>query len=93
MSKDQITEQTRVSLGTMATILATVLGGVLWQNNKLNAIEHAIERSWTVDQHQLWADRLKSANPSLRVPSVESVRSGNRDRDTVEAGPTLGLKQ
>lgn len=90
MSRTEITEQTRVSLRTTVAIVSVIVAGVLWQNNKLNVIERGIEQSWKSSDQQLWADRLKTRNPALIVPSVESVRSGVREREVSERNQNLG---
>jgi len=93
-NRDQIDERTSLPFKIVVPICTTVLLAGIWLNNSLNRINSGLDRSWKASEQQIWADRLQKHNSNIRVPSVEEIRSGSRDyKDTVDAGPTLGLKQ
>lgn len=66
-------------VGVMVAVCGVLFGGFRWMDARFTALEiqvsklqAIVEDNWTVSEQALWAERLKSGNPSISVPTVRN---------------------
>jgi hypothetical protein len=70
-------QKTLVPLGIFVTSLTMLVGFSMWIDDKFDGLDKRMEKieellvdQWKVSDQELWAERLKSNNPTIAVPHV-----------------------
>lgn len=70
-------KDTLMPIGLTGAIILATVSGMFWLNGKfadldkrMTRIEALLVSQWTIDQQELWAERLGRTNPTLNVPPV-----------------------
>lgn len=75
---------TKVSL-SLLLLIAPVFVGLVGLYYKMDLIQKDIRKSWTIPHQKIWAERVKSQNPNMLIPSVSDVVN------TIDANGSGGL--
>ena len=80
--QDVINEKTRVPIGIAVACAIAFIGGAVWLNTRLDAIDHRLggmERSlidrWTARDMQIFVLEMQMKNPEIKFPDVNRIKS------------------
>lgn len=71
MTMREINDRTSLPFKIVVPIVSTLMLGTWMICAKIATIENAIARQWTSDQQSRWSNRLRSDNPTVKVPYTD----------------------
>ena len=74
----RLSKETLMPMGAVFTLVVTVFAAYSYFESQFDNLGRRIERleereedRWTRTQQELWVEKFKGANPSLKIPEVE----------------------